>query len=159
MNIAIRAAENHDADHLSALAYRSKAHWGYDEIFMQGAKHLLTITPMIIMLQPVFLAEVDGETAGFYGLRAWHEEPVIEKSVELDYLFIEPAFIGKGVGKALFEHAVSVAAAMGYRTMVIIADPNAEVFYEKMGAATFAGRASELAENRVLPLMRYELSE
>lgn len=159
MKIVIRAAENRDADSLSALAYRSKAHWGYDETFMQGAKTLLTITPMIILLQPVFVAEVDGEIAGFYGLRAWREEPEIEKSVELDNLFVEPAFIGKGIGKALFEHAVKVAAAMGYRTMVIISDPNATAFYHKMGASTFAGRASELAENRVLPLMRYELSE
>lgn len=159
MNIAVRAAENRDADALSALAYRSKAHWGYDENFMQVAKQLLTITPIMTMLQALFLAEADEGIVGFYGLRAWHDEPEIEKSVELDYLFIEPAFIGKGVGKVLFAHAVKVATAMGYRTMVIVADPNAEAFYNKMGAVTFAGRSSELAENRVLPLMRYELLE
>ncbi|MBE2183231.1 MAG: GNAT family N-acetyltransferase [Anaerolineae bacterium] len=159
MTFTIRAAENQDAEILSALAYRSKAHWGYDDTFMQGAGQLLTITPMIILLHPIFVAEIDREIVGFYGLRVWRDEPKIERAVELDYLFIEPVYIGKGIGRGLFKHAIKTAAALGYRTMVIAADPNAEVFYEKMGAVTFAGFPSDLVENRVLPLMRYELSE
>lgn len=155
----IRAAENADIPTLNDIAYRSKAHWGYSEAFMAASQSLLTLTPAMIMMQPTFVAVVDEAIAGFYALRRWMFEPPVPHAMELDYMFVDPAYIGLGVGRALFEHATRVARGMGYKTMVIISDPNAEGFYAKMGAVTFGGMPSDIEAGRVLPLMRYPLSE
>jgi GNAT superfamily N-acetyltransferase len=155
----IRAAENADIPMLNDIAFRSKAHWGYSDEFMAASRPLLTLTPAMLMMQPVFLALVDDQIAGFYALRRWHYEPHEDGAAELDYLFIAPEYMGLGVGRALFGHAVKVARAMGYRTLIIIADPNAEAFYAKMGAVTYHGMPSDIQAGRVLPLMRYSLAD
>jgi GNAT superfamily N-acetyltransferase len=157
MSVVIRQAEAGDVDALSRLAWRSKAHWGYDDGFMTLAQGLLKLTPTTVMLQPTFLAEVDGVLAGFYALRPWRDLPEVAQAAELDYLFIDPPFIGHGVGRALFEHAVGVARAMGYHTLVIISDPNAEGFYQRMGAVTFGQSKSDIGEERWLPVMQLAL--
>lgn len=41
--------------------------------------------------------------------------------------------IGKGVGRRLLEHMLETARGVGFRTVVLDADPNAEPFYEAMG--------------------------
>lgn len=157
MNVVIRQAEVAEIDALSSLAFRSKAHWGYDEGFMALAQGLLRLTPATLLLQPTFVAVVDGVLAGFYALRPWRDRPEVPEAAELDYLFIDPPFIGKGVGRALFEHAASLARAMGYRTLVLISDPNAEGFYSRMGAVTFGQSKSDIGTERWLPVMRLAL--
>ncbi|MGH7506358.1 MAG: hypothetical protein ACRELX_11935, partial [Longimicrobiales bacterium] len=41
----IRDARSDDAGRLTALALRSKAVWGYDAVFMERCRPLLTVTP------------------------------------------------------------------------------------------------------------------
>ena len=41
----IRLARPDEADHLTALATRSKAYWGYDASFMEACVPALTISP------------------------------------------------------------------------------------------------------------------
>ncbi|WP_231560081.1 hypothetical protein [Bacillus badius] len=45
----IRKAKCEDSDLLSNLAYRSKAHWGYFEEFLQKCKDDLTVTKEYII--------------------------------------------------------------------------------------------------------------
>jgi GNAT superfamily N-acetyltransferase len=124
---------------------------------MQVAQQIMRLTPMSVLVQPIFVAECDGQIAGFYALRSWQDEPAVERAIELDLFFVDVPFIGTGVGRVLFDHAVQVSTAMGYHTMVIISDPNAEGFYAKMGASTFARHQSEIVENRFLPVMQLAL--
>ncbi len=65
---------------------------------------------------------------GFYAL--------VERGskVELEHLWVLPEHIGTGIGRALFDHAVRKAAALGATILSIEADPNAEGFYRRMGA-------------------------
>jgi predicted N-acetyltransferase YhbS len=101
--------------------------------------------------QPHYVAEIDGRIVGFYGF-----EPEAE-GVGLDYLFIENAFIGRGIGRALWDHAVTIARSLGHSAVIVVSDPNAEGFYLRMGCRRVGTRPSELENGRQLPLLRYEL--
>jgi GNAT superfamily N-acetyltransferase len=51
---------------------------------------------------------------------------------ELDGLFVEPAAMGAGIGRALIEDACGRARARGGLAIEVIAGP-ASAFYEKVG--------------------------
>jgi N-acetylglutamate synthase-like GNAT family acetyltransferase len=77
--------------------------------------------------QPAFVLEADS-VVGFYSLH------VVERTCELDNLWVVPSEVGRGYGRELLAHAVNVARSMGLREIVIDADPNAENFYLPCGA-------------------------
>lgn len=148
----IRPAQAHEADSLSELALRSKAHWGYDADFLEACREELTISEDYIKSAPVFVLEEDGRVAGFYGLRERVDE------LELLYLFVEPAAIGSGYGRRLWEHAVETAARLGFRKITIESDPYAERFYLAMGARRVGEISSSLRPGRTLPLLEFPLA-
>src|SRR4051812_27147684 len=120
---------------------RSKAHWGYDDAFMAACRDELTIRAEHI--PRVDVADVDGDIVGMVRL----ESGCIED------LFVEPAAIGTGVGRALFRHVVRRAAAEGMARLSIDADPNAEGFYASMGAVRVGEAPSQSIPGRMLPLL------
>jgi GNAT superfamily N-acetyltransferase len=66
--------------------------------------------------------------------------------------------MGRGFGRALFEHAVEQARALGLASFEIEADPNAEGFYLHMGAKRIGTNVSEMdGARRELPLLIYRL--
>ena len=117
-----------EATALSEIAFAAKQFWGYPDDWMAGWRGELTLTPDYIRTSPVWVAELGGETAGFFGLRRadnlWH----------LEHLWLRPAWIGKGLGRALFAEAVRQARSAGAAELQIRSDPQAESFYLKMGA-------------------------
>jgi GNAT superfamily N-acetyltransferase len=147
----IRPAREEEADLLSQLALRSKAHWGYDAEFMRRASADLTITPPYIRANRVFVAEDVGAVAGYYALR------VCEEWVELDALFVAPERIGYGFGAALWRHAVATARQLGAARLRIDSDPFAEGFYLRMGARRIGEVQSPIGPGRMLPLLEYTL--
>jgi ribosomal protein S18 acetylase RimI-like enzyme len=69
-----------------------------------------------------------------------------------------PEFIGLGIGKQLFRHALATARERGYKTLQLEADPNAIGFYEKMGMHKIHEHRSEVdGQPRFLPIMEMEL--
>lgn len=147
----IRLASAGEARHLSDLALRSKAHWGYDADFLEACRAELTVSEDYIKGAPVFVLEEDGRVVGFYGLRERGAE------LELLYLFVEPAAIGGGHGKRLWQHAVKTAARLGFQKITIESDPYAEAFYLAMGARKVGEVASSLRPGRTLPLLEFTL--
>jgi GNAT superfamily N-acetyltransferase len=136
---------------LSALCFRSKAHWGYDDAFMQAARHELTLTPDDIVASHVFVAEHDGVPCGFYRLK-------VQGTVGwLEDLFLDPPAIGRGLGRQLWQHAMALAVRLGCTAVEFESDPFAEPFYVKMGARRIGQRESTVVPGRMLPLMRYDL--
>jgi GNAT superfamily N-acetyltransferase len=101
--------------------------------------------------QPHYVAEIGGRVAGFYGF-----EPLPD-GVGLDYMFVDPEFIGRGVGRALMDHAVALARELGHENLTIVADPNAEGFYQRMGARRIGSQASDIGPERQLPVLRIAL--
>ena len=151
----IRPARPGEAARLSALALRSKAHWGYDEAFMAACVEELSVTPEEITRLHAHALTIEAELVGFYTLEAL-EAP---ERVELGHLFVEPAWIGRGCGGALLEHARRTASGLGYRVMVIQGDPNAAAFYRAAGARRVGARPSDSVPGRTLPLFELALSD
>jgi len=57
-----------DADALSDLAHRAKAHWGYPASWMREWDAQLTILPGYLEMHDVFVAERDGAIVGMCAL-------------------------------------------------------------------------------------------
>ncbi len=144
----IRAARPDEAAMLSGLALRSKAHWGYPAAFMEACIPALTFDEGFIARADVFVAEAAGEVAGFGSL-----EKLDKKRAELVHLFVEPPWIGKGIGRALIGAAIERARDDGVEEIIIQGDPNAAKFYEAAGARLISTRPSEVDASRLLPLL------
>lgn len=138
---------------LTALCVRSKAHWGYDAEFMRRSVAALRVRSADIELGRVLVA-VDGKD------RAIGVASVIPEgeSADLDLFFVDPPFMGRGMGRVLFEAAVRSARLFGARTLTILADPNAAAFYERMGARFLRNAPSDAIPGRSLPLYEYDIT-
>lgn len=149
--IRLRAARPDDAAELSALALRSKAYWGYDEPFLARAAEALTIVASEVRVRRTVLAELAGRPVGFSTLDG--DPP----GGELGNLWVDPAAIGTGVGRLLWTDVLARAAAAGYTSLTIDADPHAEGFYLRMGAVRVGETPSASIPGRMLPLLRITL--
>lgn len=123
-----RSAVPGDAPRLTEIAFAAKRYWGYPEHWIAVWRQQLIITEDYLRSHRVALAEIGSQTAGFYALDGSGDK------VELDYLWVDPPHIRQGIGRALLEHACQAAASSGAERLEIIADPNAEGFYLRMGA-------------------------
>lgn len=153
-NARIRSAHAHEAQALSALALRSKAHWGYDALFMLRCRDELTLQPDDVASHPTFVVEADGVLLGFSML-----ERISDERMELSFLFVEPSAIGRGLGRMLIEHAIHCVRAQGARYLEIVGDPHAVAFYRSAGARQIGERASTSIPGRVLPLLEVDLED
>jgi GNAT superfamily N-acetyltransferase len=143
----VRPAVPGEAGALTALAIRSKAHWGYDAAFMERATLDLEITPELIAGATAFVAESSAGTVGFYVLAVVDGVPMLRD------LWVDPVAIGGGVGKQLWTHMLEQARRLAYRTVRVQSEPNAEGFYVKMGARRVGFVESPVVKGRMLPLM------
>lgn len=149
--LRIRRARAPEAPELTELSLRSKALWGYDAAFLARCRIAMQVKEANVEKQPHYVAEIDGRIAGFYGF-----EPLPE-GIGLDYMFVDPEFIGRGVGRALMDHAVALARELGHATLTIVADPHAEGFYRRLGAQRVGSQASDVGPDRQLPVLRIAL--
>jgi len=151
--IAIRRARADEAGLLSDLAFRSKAHWGYPLDWLERWRPELTVDPQALAAAPTFVAVAEASLLGFYLLTPTRRAD----TCELDFLFVEPTAIGRGVGQALFAHACTTARGLGYRSMVWGSDPHADGFYLRMGARTIGVRRSSTVPGRAIAEMALAL--
>ncbi len=130
MTFRIRPARPDEAEALSALRKRAKAHWGYDAAFMRQSDASLTIAPAPIESGRVLVAEDGaGGLAGMASLALLHDDVW-----DLLHMFVEPAAMGTGAGRALFAAIAAMARGLGGRVLSIQSDPHAEGFYRRLGA-------------------------
>ena len=153
VTVAIRRADSSDAEQLTAIAHAAKRHWGYPEKWIERWQTDLTITPEFIADNEVFVAIVNDSIAGCCAL------VITDALAELEHMWIKPEHMGSGVGRALFEHARDRARELQLPVLELSADPNAEGFYERMGAKRIANLPASMngAAARVLPRMRINL--
>lgn len=153
--IEIRPARAADAERLTDICLRAKAHWGYDAEFMALSRDALTITPSMIAGGRVLKAEDDnGETLGV----ATAVPLAAKGAFDLGQMFVDPAAMRSGVGRKLFEAIIALIAAQGATKLEILADPNAEGFYLRVGAKRVGDAPSESIPGRRLPLLEFEIS-
>ncbi len=149
----IRPARPGEAAALSDLARRSKGHWGYDAAFMAACRAELTVTPAQAASGRAQVYEERGRALGFYLLE------VRNGSADVAMLFVEPAAMGRGIGRALWRHLVAEARRLDLAKVTIESDPNAAPFYRAMGAKTVGTAPSGSIPGRRLPLMELALGE
>jgi GNAT superfamily N-acetyltransferase len=150
-DIQLRPARPPEASAISDLAMRSKAHWGYDDDFLNACRTELTIAPDRCDGVRLIVAESEGVIIGFYRLSGEAPEGTLEA------LFVDEPMIGSGLGRRLFADAVDRARRLGLVTLLIDADPGAEPFYQHMGAERIGESPSGSIPDRVLPRLRLAL--
>ncbi|NHF61206.1 GNAT family N-acetyltransferase [Flavobacteriaceae bacterium TP-CH-4] len=144
----IEKAKSSDSAKLTELTFRSKAHWGYSKKQLEEWRDELTVTPTYIRHNQVFKLTGHQQVIGFYAFR-----PENKTDVKLDFLFMEPRFIGKGYGKHLMDDCTKRIRSLGYKTITLDADPNAATFYGKVGFRVIGQLQSSIKE-RFLPIMK-----
>ena len=145
-------AKPEEADTLTEIAFAAKRHWGYPEHWIQSWRGILTMRPEFIAANIAYCAVEDGRPVGFYVLTTEGGD------LQFDHLWVMPSAIGRGIGRALFEHAAAQAKAREFKNIKIEADPNAEAFYKHMGAMRVGIKVTEIeGKPRELPLLEYSL--
>src|SRR3954470_18699535 len=122
---------------LTEIAHAAKRHWGYPETWIAAWRDTLTMRPEFITANIAHVAVENKQPVGFYVLTNESD------GMHLDHLWVRPSSMGRGIGRALFKHASAEVNRLGFHSMKIEADPNAEAFYERMGAVRVGTTASE----------------
>ena len=150
----IRIARPADAADITEMAFRSKAHWGYDDDFMAACREEMTVRPEDIANGPdhFVVAEQNNRIVAYYSV-----SHVQGTAYELESLYVDPVCIGQGVGKKLMNHAKRWVIDHGGETMLVQSDPHAQGFYEAMGGVKFDETPSGSIAGRVLPYLRIQL--
>lgn len=152
--ISVRPAVNAEAELLTEIAVRSKAHWGYSAEFMAACRHELVVSASeIASADRIYIVcDAGSLVIGFVAMAR------VDCSVwEVDALFVTPEHIGQGHGRRLMEHAL-VAVKQREATKVLIqSDPYAADFYASLGCARIGDKESGSIPGRFLPLFEIGL--
>jgi len=135
----IRHAIADDAPLLTVIATQAKGYWGYATEQLVAWRSQLTITAERIATSPVYVCELDANLIGFYSFA------ISAAGWELDNLWVHPAYVRQGIGRALLQHAAKIAASDGIDRIAIDADPHAEAFYLACGAHRVGAVAAPIA--------------
>jgi GNAT superfamily N-acetyltransferase len=142
----VRPAKPADHERLRELTFESKAHWGYDRDFVRGWAEGLSFESE----QERWVAEVDGVIVAWAGLI-----PPADGVAILDDLWVDPAWLGRGLGGRFFRFAADRARELGSERLEWGAEPNAVGFYEKLGGRKLSDHVTEWG--RVAPWMGLDL--
>ena len=116
---------------LTRLCVRATMQSGYNDAFIDRAMPGLTITMPLITGGCVQVAE--DKSVAVVGVVA--VTPTVLQGIALLYgIYVDPSFWKRGVGRLLFEAAVTRARALKAGALMIYAEPSAEGFYTRMGA-------------------------
>ena len=153
----LRPAAVRECGSLTALALRSKAYWGYDPSFIQACRDELTIRPEHVTAGRVVVLVEEATILGLYALLPERRPD----EAEVRHFFIEPAAIGHGLGRLLWDDLVAKARSEGIKRLKIESDPFAMGFYRAMGA-TLAGKMRAPVKgpggaDRFLPVLYYDV--
>ena len=73
---------------------------------------LVELKPLLEAPNYLYLAEVDGQAAGTGGLKE-----ITPEVAEIKRMYVDPAFRGRGVGRAVLERLVEDGRTAGYRLL------------------------------------------
>ncbi len=152
MLFQIQRAIPSQAEALTQIAFAAKRHWGYPEHWIQLWLPLLTITPEFLEKHETYVAYIDEQPVGFCALSLENEKASVE------HLWVLPEYMDQGIGAGLFKCMLSRCKELGARVLEIESDPNAQGFYERMGAVKVGEVVGEVdGQPRILPLLEINL--
>lgn len=125
-DLTIRLARIEERDFLEALQRRASLALGEYNEQLEAEPDAIHLPVEQIEAGAVIVAEQEDRIAGFAVVL------IDDDQAELDGLFVEPEHWRKGIGAALVDVAVHEARRQGL-AMMVIANPSAQLFYEKCG--------------------------
>ncbi len=158
----IRPALPNEYKPLTDIGFRSKAVWNYPQTYFDIWANELTLSSDYIQNNDVFVFETNKTIIGYYSLVILNEDLLItpeikiESGLWLEHMFIEPQYIGSGLGEKLFIHCIEQSKLKDYGRLKILSDPNASSFYIKMGCRYIKEYPSTI-EERTTPYLEYSL--
>lgn len=148
--VQIRRATVDDADGLTDLAHRAKAHWQYPRRWMREWDAQLTITPGYLDAHHVWVAEHDAVLVGMCALEDRGDR------WGLEHVWVDPPSHRRGIGSALVRYALAEARRSRPGIVELISDPFAVGFYERLGARHAGDVPSPMPGARDRTLPKYE---
>ena len=111
------------------------------------------MTPEYLSAHRAFVGLHEGRLVGVCVLDATAE------GATLEHVWVAPEFHGRGIGRALVEHALVKARELGVRHVDVQSDPFAESFYLTLGARRIGSVPAPMpgAPERVLPLLEFTM--
>ena len=140
-----------EVSELTRLAFMAKRHWGYPEAWLELWRSELEYTATRFESEHILVAEIEGRLVGVGSISV--EPP----EAELEGLWVHPAAMRRGVGRALFEELRRAASERGGADLIVVSDPQAVGFYQRMGAAVI-GTVESRPAGRLLPRLRVSLT-
>ncbi len=146
MQFIIREARSEEALQLGKIAIVAKQHWGYPAAWFELWGDIVDVTPQFIEDNYVWVATNEDDILAFIAIG------VTEKTAELEHLWVKPEYMQLGIGRQLLRHAIDFCEQQEVTALKIESDPNAQGFYEKLGAKQI-GEVQSKPAHRKLPLL------
>ncbi|MFK8101407.1 MAG: GNAT family N-acetyltransferase [Saprospiraceae bacterium] len=147
MQTQIVAAIPSDHFRLSEIAFAAKAYWAYPPELLEQWKPNLTIAPAYIRQNQLFkVINAETQILGFVALEK------ATPNLHLEHCWVDPTYIGQGLGRALLTKVFEVASAQSALKVTVVSDPYATTFYEKFGFIK-TGEIESTPKGRFLPEM------
>ncbi len=124
----IRRARLDERAALIELQRAASLMWAEDRAALLADPTMIDIPADQITEGHVFVWEAQGQVLGFVVVL-----PREDGAAELDGLFTAPDQWGQGIGRALVDHAMTVARDRGCISLNLVANHRALGFYEKCG--------------------------
>lgn len=152
-DIRITMAKEASLPTINALIARSKAHWDWPPDYMARALPLHMITLDYLRANDCYqVSTADGVLVAFFALAH------VGARMLLDNLWVEPEWIGRGIGRRGCEHACQIARERQCRTLWVVPDPPAEGFYVRVGFSDSGERvASRVPGGPIFSVYRMSL--
>lgn len=139
-----------ELNNLNHLLKISKGHWGYEDKFCQEFVDEWGLTEDYFANSILYKVVDEHKLIGIIGLSMKENKPY------LDYFFLQPEYIGKGLGRKMWHKVIQICKQQGWHSFELYSDPNAEPIYHSLGATTIG--AYESFPGRKVPLMQYILN-
>jgi len=150
-DLTFRRARASEANAARELIGRSMAHWDRSVAYLDEARSLMSLSREDIDRDEAWVLADGTHIVGFLRVS------VSGADAEIEELHLEPAWIGRGLGRRLFEQAVEAARALGADRLVWSTDRNALGFYLAMGGVVTGSTPSGIAADEPLTTMEMRL--
>lgn len=144
--LTLRSAGPADHPALRALKRRSAMTIEADRAFL--AAHPEAAEEIDFDTLAITLVEDQGRLAGFAGFTR-----VSSQDIELAELFVDPEFMGRGIGRSLVNLVADNARQTGCANVIVDANPAAIPFYRALGFADAPQNPEHAGKTLNLPLL------
>lgn len=146
-----RKVYKNEIEELNLLIKESKGFWGYSEEFCQDFIAKWGVKPDYFNHAEVAVLIDNTATIGIIGMSNDEKYPM------LDYFFLKPEYIGKGLGRKMWEEVLRISNKNNWRTFQFYCDPHSEAIYQHFGAKKIG--ELESFPGRLVPIMEYSYGE